>query len=45
VASSQEQVADELSGLMLAGLDNDLAAHISVGKRRHRTFETIGLAA
>jgi hypothetical protein len=32
VASSQEQVADEFSGMMLAGLDNDRAAHISVGK-------------
>lgn len=32
VASSQEQVADEFSGMMLAGLDNDRAAHVSVGK-------------
>jgi hypothetical protein len=30
-ASSQKQVADELSGLMLAGLD-DNAANVSVGK-------------
>ena len=32
VASSQAQVADEFSGMMLAGLDNDRAAHISAGK-------------
>lgn len=32
VASSQEQVADEFSGMMLAGLDNDRAAHVSIGK-------------
>lgn len=32
VASSQEQVADEFSGMMLAGLDNDRAAHVSAGK-------------
>ena len=31
VASSQAQVADEFSGMMLAGLDNDRAAHISAG--------------
>ncbi len=32
VASSQAQVADEFSGMMLAGLDNDRAAHVRVGK-------------
>ncbi|MEI6543043.1 MAG: hypothetical protein WCL60_05935 [Methylococcales bacterium] len=32
VASSQAQVADEFSGMMLAGLDNDRAAHLGVGK-------------
>ena len=31
VASSQEQVADEFSGMMLAGLDDDRAAHVSIG--------------
>lgn len=31
VASSQEQVADEFDGMMLAGLDNDRAAHVSIG--------------
>lgn len=32
VASSQEQVADEFSGMMLAGLDDDHAAHVNVAK-------------
>ena len=32
VASSQAEVADEFSGMMLAGLDNDHAAHVNVGK-------------
>ena len=32
VASSQAQVADEFSGMMLAGLDDDRAAHVSAGK-------------
>ena len=32
VASSQAEVADEFSGMMLAGLDNDRAAHVKVGK-------------
>lgn len=32
VASSQEQVADEFSGMMLAGLDDDRAAQVNVGK-------------
>lgn len=32
VASSREQVADEFSGMMLAALDDDRAAHVSVGK-------------
>ena len=31
LASSQEQVADEFDGMMLAGLDNDHAAHVKVG--------------
>ncbi|MDO9105382.1 MAG: hypothetical protein Q7U57_10510 [Methylovulum sp.] len=31
VASSQEQIADEFDGMMLAGLDNDRAAHVNVG--------------
>lgn len=31
VASSQDQVADEFSGMMLAGLDDDSAVHTSVG--------------
>ncbi len=32
VASSQAEVADEFSGMMLAGLDNDHAARVNVGK-------------
>ena len=31
VASSQAEVADEFSGMMLAGLDNDSAARVSGG--------------
>lgn len=31
-ASSPERVADEFSGMMLAGLDSDRAAHVKVGK-------------
>ena len=31
-ANSQVDVANELSGMMLAGLDNDRAAHVDVGK-------------
>jgi hypothetical protein len=31
LASSQEQVADEFDGMMLAGLDNDRRAHVSIG--------------
>ncbi|MEQ1560924.1 MAG: hypothetical protein ABL933_18565 [Methyloglobulus sp.] len=31
LASSQEQVADEFDGMMLAGLDNDRAAHVNIG--------------
>jgi hypothetical protein len=31
LASSQEQVADEFDGMLLAGLDNDRAAHVSIG--------------
>jgi len=45
VASSQEQVADEFSGMMLAGLDDDRAAHVSVGKAgcNYSTGETIAI--
>lgn len=32
VASSQAQIADEFSGMMLAGLDDDSAAQVNVGK-------------
>ncbi|MGR9114364.1 MAG: hypothetical protein ACU85E_01260 [Gammaproteobacteria bacterium] len=32
VASSQDQIADEFSGMMLAGLDDDSVAHVNVGK-------------
>ena len=47
VASSQEQVADEFSGMMLAGLDNDRAAHVSVGKAScdYSTGETIAIVS
>jgi hypothetical protein len=31
LASSQAQVVDEFDGMMLAGLDNDRAAHINIG--------------
>lgn len=31
LASSQEKVADEFDGMMLAGLDNDRAAHVNIG--------------
>lgn len=31
LASSQEQVADEFDGMMLAGLDNDRASHVNIG--------------
>lgn len=34
VASSQAEVADEFSGMMLAGLDSDSAAHVNVGKTK-----------
>jgi hypothetical protein len=30
-AASQKQVADEFEGIMVAGLDNDRAAHVSIG--------------
>ena len=45
VASSQEQVADEFSGMMLAGLDDDRAAHVSVGNAscNYSTGETIAI--
>lgn len=32
LASSQEQVADEFSGMMLASLDDDNAAQVGIGK-------------
>ena len=32
LAANQTQVADEFSGMMLAGLDDDRAAHLGVGK-------------
>lgn len=32
LASSQEQVADEFSGMMLASLDDDSAAQVGIGK-------------
>jgi hypothetical protein len=31
-AASPNEVADKFSGMMLAGLDNDRAAHVNVGK-------------
>lgn len=45
VASSQEQVADEFSGMMLAGLDDDSLAHVNVGKVgcNYSTGETIAI--
>jgi hypothetical protein len=45
VASSQEQVADEFSGMMLAGLDNDRAVHVSAGNAGcdYSTGETIAI--
>lgn len=44
-ASSQEQVADEFSGMVLAGLDDDRAAHVSVGNAscNYSTGETIAI--
>jgi ABC-type transporter MlaC component len=30
-AASQKQVADEFEGIMVAGLDNDRAAHVNIG--------------
>ncbi|NOS75347.1 MAG: hypothetical protein HOP36_12600 [Methyloglobulus sp.] len=45
VASSQAEVADEFSGMMLAGLDNDSAARVSVGSGscNYSTGETIAI--
>lgn len=45
VASSQEQVADEFEGMMLAGLDNDSAARVSAGGEscNYSTGETIAI--
>lgn len=45
VASSQEQVADEFEGMMLAGLDSDSAAKVSVGGEscNYSTGETIAI--
>ena len=44
-AMTQEQVADEFSGMMLAGLDNDRAVHVSVGNSGcdYSTGETIAI--
>jgi hypothetical protein len=45
VASSQAEVADEFSGMMLAGLDNDSAARVSAGGSScsYSTGETIAI--
>jgi len=45
VASSQEQVADEFDGMMLAGLDNDSVARVSSdsGSCSYSTGETIAI--
>lgn len=45
LASSQEQVADEFSGMMLAGLDDDSIAKVDVGKAdcNYSTGETIAI--
>ncbi len=45
LASSQAQVADEFSGMLLAGLDDDKLAHVSVGKTgcNYSTGETIAI--
>ncbi|MDO9103742.1 MAG: hypothetical protein Q7U57_02145 [Methylovulum sp.] len=45
VASSQEQVADEFDGMMLAGLDNDSVAKVSGGggSCSYSTGETIAI--
>jgi len=45
VASSQEQVADEFDGMMLAGLDNDSVARVSTGAGNcnYSTGETIAI--
>ncbi len=40
LASSQEQVADEFNGMMLAGLDNDRAAHVSFGNGGGCSYST-----
>ena len=46
LASSQEQVADEFDGMMLAGLDNDRAAHVNIGSGGcdYSTGELIAIA-
>lgn len=45
VASSQAEVADEFSGMMLAGLDNDNVANVSAGggSCNYSTGETIAI--
>ncbi|WAK03829.1 hypothetical protein [Methylobacter sp. YRD-M1] len=45
VASSQKQVADEFSGMLLAGLDDDSAARVSAGNAgcNYSTGEIIGI--
>jgi hypothetical protein len=46
LASSQDQVADEFDGMMLAGLDNDRAAHVNIGSGscNYSTGELIAIA-
>ena len=45
LASSQTQIADEFDGMLLAGLDNDRAAHLKVGKAscNYSSGETIAI--
>jgi hypothetical protein len=45
MAYSQEQVADEFSSMMLAGLDDDRVTHVSIGKAscNYSTGETIAI--
>jgi len=45
VAASNAQVADEFSGMMLAGLDSDRAAHVDLGKTKcdYSTGELIAI--
>ncbi|SJM89797.1 hypothetical protein [Crenothrix polyspora] len=45
LAANQQQIADEFSGIMLAGLDNDRAVHLGVGKTgcNYSSGETIAI--